>query len=51
MKSAVKEVPMLYFRENEFSVNMKTLLIGLYFGKILGDLRKKERKKITEQEK
>ena len=29
---------MLHFGVNEFLVNMKTLLIGLYFGKILGDI-------------
>ena len=38
INSAVKEVPMLHFGENEFLVNMKTLLIDLSFGKILGDL-------------
>ena len=38
MKSTVKEVPMLHFGENKFLVNMKTLLVGLYFGKIFIDL-------------
>ena len=38
LKSAVKEKHTLHFDENQFLVNMKILLIGLYFGKILGDL-------------
>ena len=38
LKSAVKEMPMLHFCENEFLVNMKTLLVSTYFDKILSDL-------------